>query len=217
MNIRNRAFFFFFLASLLFLTACGWFSAGSDHPTSPLILAPDIIQTEDGTYVYVPTTRVPGIDILDNQIEECREVKIIERSLPAMSVNDHAVGFVYKTIENEYDYGLDDDSDGEFLLNADYIHIRSAKLFVESGSTLEFVEWIKARVGSAAGPMIAWTPDPSGREAILRVDGSINLAEFLQLDSSPGFKIHSSARGKSPEDDTTVGLKFTLIAFKDCS
>jgi len=180
-NKQKLLFLLLFAVFLITMSSCGWFSAGNEHPTEPIVLAPELIETEDGTFVYIPPNVDVNLTSINNDALECEKARIIEKEIPAISVNDYSITFVYKTVNKEYVFELDrEDEDDAFLINSDYVHVKSAKLFVKSGDDLGFIEWIKSHIGGWNGPPVVWSPSLRGRESDLRFDGSVNIRDYIK-------------------------------------
>ena len=209
------------IMTILASTGCSFLSAGHDHPHQASVDAPEPIQVDDGSYLYIPNYVADEFGAwIDGEIKaQCTSAEIVSKEVKPREVEEQPIGFAYDTVEREYDFVFQTHEPIDVaVMNADHIHIESAEIYSSSGDKLDFIEWIRVHPEHYGNPMIGWSPNPTGWVFPLRIDGSIDLKPYMKYqDDGDGYiTVKSKARGKSPDRDTYIGTRFNLLLFRDC-
>ena len=103
------------------------------------------------------------------------------------------------------------------MRNADHLHLVSVTLEVDSGASLDFLEWVRIYVvPPGQEPVeVAWGAlFGDVYEAELLVEGSHDLRAFVREDGD--VKLLGTASAYSPSEDTMLGATLTFRSYHDC-
>lgn len=171
------------------------------YPDPPMEDAPDLVEVDgkaDGPLRPAPEKRCHVMDF-DYEVKP----KKVERQI---------ITFVKQEVDFERTVDVD-----PRMMEAEHLHLVSITLEVESGSTLDFMDWLLIYVVPPSGSPVdvAWGADfTQDWTAELKVDGQRDLRGLLR--DSGEVKLQALTYAKSPDEDTMLGATLTFRSFYDC-
>lgn len=171
-------------------------------PNSPIIRDPSGEGDEDPTSNDEP--HVPQ--------ERCK-VKDIYQEVEPDSVDKEVITFVRSEVD--FDEKVKAESD---MIRSDHLHLVSVTLYVSSGDTLGFIDWMRiygVDPDTESQKEIAWGTDfPDGNVAYLEVEGKEDLRHLI--DEEGNVSLVARVFAKSPKEDTMMGANLMFRSFYDC-